>query len=418
MRSRFVPLLLGSLVLAVVRQIGWDGTRFLLFDNIENNGQESTLQTPPDNRYPTITSNFTTDNHNSLESSHNMSHDSTLRTLNQTIAPNSRIANSSPSIEITIWDDQHITIRRHQFISTMPKAGVVIFYHVAKTGGSTIRDMVSSWKHVRFQRVQSFDARTPTFGRDNNNVTIDIHRKRPTIRTRIHDILQGRRDELLFLELHGNIPSIPTLSQFIAQSRQTSQTNGIPFFTLTLIREPISFYVSYFLFFHHRKCHYSWCAHDLYNATEENLRISAIPNRQCGFLVEGQLFMRSPIRKGSQTQNITLPYGYDDPSKVWKYFQNDWDWVGTTDTLDSTTIPLLQHLLQGPHQHSLTTTSNTSTTTNTTTISRSKAEATPDKQRLHPRNLHATTIQYLQNLSTCDHQVYDWAKTRYQMSIT
>lgn len=105
-------------------------------------------------------------------------------------------------------------------------------------------------------------------------------------------------------------------------------------FTFTLVREPLSFALSFFNMFHAPKNRYSWNPFDLYEPTEANLRKSLIPNRQCLILALA----------GDGTHKNTIPSS-NDCYAVKSMLINDLDWVGTTEHMQEETLPLLTHLL-------------------------------------------------------------------------
>jgi len=311
---------------------------------------------------------------------------------------NSRAIKIEPSPGFANWSieiEVNHTSKRVRSAPVMSDAGVVIFYHSPKTGGTSLR------KFVQDLPTQTQYARLNRFAYDSTsrNSTDD-----EAVKYRlIDDILQGRRQEVMFAEMHGDIPGLPDLKSWMEHCRQTSQRTGVPFFAVSLVREPIEYYVSYFAFFHALKCpDASFCERERYSLTTEHLRESAVPNRQCGTFLGHQTFSRMPSEDGKTTHSLDLPVDFDDPSQIWDLFVADWDWVGTTDTLDDTTIPLIRHVFGIP-------------TPRKTVIGKFKQLCSAEREKLLPSNLDSATYNYLHNISACDRQVYDWVRDRYQL---
>jgi hypothetical protein len=207
--------------------------------------------------------------------------------------------------------------------------GVVLFYHVFKTGGSTIR-----WNYRRLQQQVDFVRVQSKEQYDNVAVMID---QRLSHNQTFH--------KPLFVEIHVEAPdaSFPTLLDMrpqLLQWNKLARQNNVPMFSFTLVREPLSFAVSFFNMFHAPKNRYSWNPFELLEPTEENLRLSLVQNRQCYILgIRGDGIL---LRGGSGS--IPKP---EHCRQVKYMLENDLDWVGTTERMQTETLPLLTHLLLG-----------------------------------------------------------------------
>lgn len=197
-------------------------------------------------------------------------------------------------------------------------SGVIFFYHLAKTGGTTIRNNMRSIKHVEVVHVKN-------------------KKQFETISQKMTAILNGTIEKTLFVELHAGraLPSIVELSPRMQKWHATSQHHHIPFFSFTLLREPLHTHVSVFLFFHGLSCKWPWCSKRHYKASQENLVKSITPNRLCASLAKGQNHIDSLY------QNVTQK----DCQQVEQLLKTDWNWVGTTEDLSNVTLPLLLHML-------------------------------------------------------------------------
>ena len=202
--------------------------------------------------------------------------------------------------------------------------GVVFFYHVYKTGGTTIRWNYRTLPEVTFVRAQSKQQY------DNLAERIDQHLSR-----------KQTYSKPLVAEIHVEAPDsdFPTLLDVrpqLARWKTLSQQHNVPFFSFTLVREPLSFAVSFFNMFHAPKNRYSWNPFDLLEPTEANLRASLVPNRQCYILgLQGDGMLRD---------NSTVP---EDCRQVAHTLLNELDWVGTTERMQTETLPLLTKLILG-----------------------------------------------------------------------
>jgi len=124
--------------------------------------------------------------------------------------------------------------------------GLVVFLHIAKTGGSTIRDNFD--KSSRFPNVK---------------VARVLHEAKMEDDAIVHFVSsENTRNETLLLEFHGGRGQPLTMFQlhpYIHQWRSMAKANDKSLFVFTMLREPSSFYVSYFNFFKGPGCTWSWC---------------------------------------------------------------------------------------------------------------------------------------------------------------
>ena len=105
----------------------------------------------------------------------------------------------------------------------------------------------------------------------------------------IPNTLNGTRKELLFLELHGDIPPLSKMHELLQQWRHAANQHKVPFFAFMLLREPVSFHVSYFAQFHKPSCKQHWCEPKTYPQTQKDfLKHGIYPNHQCEILAHGQ----------------------------------------------------------------------------------------------------------------------------------
>lgn len=195
-------------------------------------------------------------------------------------------------------------------------SGVILFYHVPKTGGTTIEKLFNTTRVFSInQFLNLWD-------------------------TKVKSILSRQQQELFFIELHGNIAGIQAWSHHIHLYQSLANIHGTNFFAFTLIREPIAFTVSYFTYFHHPSCEARWCEADLYDLTETNLLQAGIHNRQCEIFFHGQRELKKlPSRSDRSVTRQRC-------EQVQATLRADW-YVGTTETMSVDILPKLSEMVFG-----------------------------------------------------------------------
>lgn len=253
---------------------------------------------------------------------------------------NQAAADATSSFVQTSTSSTHLAKkRRRPFFND---TGIVLFYHLPKTGGTSVRKFFT---HLQSRSNLPPSNQTFRFRRISNFMEESTRRDGAGAYQAMEDVLGQRQRAILLIELHGNIPGLPVLHSDIVRWRTQAATNNIPLFFFLLLREPVSFYVSYFVHFHRPGCRYHWCEKKKYALTEAKLRQSAFPNAQCHMLYYGQSERkRLGWRKSMINESQCL--ALDD------LLVNDWDWVGVADDLDSVLFPGLLQLLTHPKRES------------------------------------------------------------------
>jgi hypothetical protein len=308
--------------------------------------------------------------------------------------------NAAPRANLMIapastYDDEWKTTSFPSFKDT----GVIFFYHIPRTGGTTIRNTLL--QGLVQKNLTYFRAFRPKDTR--------------TVNDRIQAIVNGSRVELLLVELHGHVPGLPVWREYLHQWRttaaRTSSKNNhtiIPLFAFTVLREPAAFHVSYLHHFHSPRCTWAWCEPDLVqdDTTSDDpnqILARARPNHQCHLLGHGQEGNKKLKKKKNQPN-----HSWTDATDSWETVQRDlhahWDWVGTTEGLQRLTLSVLSRILV----------QNCTVWRNMESFNaRRRDNATTSVSLL----LDSTTFgvsSALRDLSPQDVELYNWARSREQ----
>jgi len=203
--------------------------------------------------------------------------------------------------------------------------GVIVFWHLAKTGGTTVRKQCATVPGVDYMMLikpqdfyggarRSADRLIPPSAA----TTHKEYKEEPmTV-----DKYNHSKSHTLFVELHGmGAPTVLEMEEHLRTWRELSQQYGTPLFVFTLLREPVAYSFSFFNFFNQHATHQP-TAFDLVRSSF---------SRQCHDLIAPS--------KGGHATTASCGKLYH---KLFQWF----DWVGTTESMSSHTLPLLKHLLR------------------------------------------------------------------------
>jgi len=207
--------------------------------------------------------------------------------------------------------------------TTTTNGGLIVFWHVPKTGGSTLRARFTSRHYPRtIQNWISMGLMEPKYTR--------LKKQAETL-----FLSSNANKKVLFWEIHGG-PSLNKLNKDIVRWRSLAEKHNKTFFSFTVLRDGVSAAISYFNFYC-PPCNepriFGGVDH-LKNTHESFTR--AVPmwkNYQSRILFHGDYGT-------NWTNRSILPHESQS-----LYQASQLDWVGTTETLSTTTIPLLERIL-------------------------------------------------------------------------
>jgi hypothetical protein len=220
--------------------------------------------------------------------------------------------------------------------------------------------------------------------------SLDIIGLRGEVIPLITEILRGgarkflSEHKVLFLELHGDVPGLMELNSEIQAWRQLAAAHNRSFFTFSLLREPASFHMSSFNFFNVPPCPHSWCLKQYPNATESDFLEALQPNNQCLYFVRFR-------RQGDSPPTL------EECQAAYDWIIENMDWVGTTEAMNSVTIPLLSRMLLGHESRIM--------DQDTGEITAHNVQTKPN--RFHQSDLSDGAIQFVENASAGDRLLYD-----------
>lgn len=204
------------------------------------------------------------------------------------------------------------------------RGGIFVFLHIPKTGGSAVR----SWLLDRLSNETSY-LQIDSQNIDRASSYIGCWKGRGETKTLSDYCEHGTPNKTIVVyEAHGGPPCLfyKQLSENLGRWRDVAKKNQVPFFAFTMVREPISWYQSF----------YNYYVRGKRNATETDFfqdpHMKA--NMQCAELFGIQWRKVRPATQVSFSQCVD----------ALALLKNQMDWVSTTDTISAELMPLISYL--------------------------------------------------------------------------
>jgi hypothetical protein len=243
--------------------------------------------------------------------------------------------------------------------------GIIIFLHNPKTGGTTVREFLKS-------QVVSPEEHY-----------LETHKEKSwaaTVKKIDYYVRNGTNGSTIIVEDHVYPSIYRTLLPKLRNWREVAAHNTIPFFVFSMVREPLSLYISGF--------NYYKVQNKKQDPTEENFLkyIDQDPNVQCKFFIH----MSCPPEK-TDTRLAQL-----------EIVVKAVDWITPTPQISTELLPLLAYMSKLPNR--------------AVGIIQPKPFGPTPNQTLSVSQLSSDTIAKVAASSTIDQALYDLVTHRYDFA--
>lgn len=205
----------------------------------------------------------------------------------------------------------------------------------------------------------------------------------------------------LFVEIHdGPNLNMWEIAPILSKLRAISKMNGVPFFSFTLLRNPLPYMVSYYNYEHMGP---GGPRFERGNATEEDFSRISLPDPQCLF------FSRGEWASGKDWAVLRRNFTLQECHALYPLLLQHLDWIGTVENMQTETLPLLTYLLnRRPNIGKRFKSQNVYKKTNASGI---------PKPRIELDKLSNGTIVFIQNITQGDLFLYERAKQDYPIEM-
>jgi hypothetical protein len=252
----------------------------------------------------------------------------------------------SPTISIlAAQQDNHIISttkirstcsQQKEVLMNNTNGGMILFWHVPKTGGSTLRRRYAGGWH-RKKGLHTNVIGSIDMGLRKKHY---VPKKKRLEAKYLTASSSNNNNDTLFWEIHGG-PSLSTINVDIRHWRSLAKLNNKTFFAFTIVRDGPAAAISYFNFYCQQPiCNNTVFGPHTFTNSEAGLlqNVATWRNYQSRILFHGDYNgteWYGPNRQISETESHLL------------YEESELDWIGIIETLSSMTIPLLDYLATG-----------------------------------------------------------------------
>jgi len=252
-------------------------------------------------------------------------------------------------------------------LPNMENGGIFVYFHLYKTGGSSITELVVETIGDLSEELKDDELSHVVFTNNREDMTME------DIKESIQMVRNGNR--AVFYNFHVEFPSTmyPTLVEaapILRAWRDYCDSQGVPFFLMTVLREPLGHALSFFNFFHVAVDEEDWSPFtgDL-EPTEENFLKTYVPNRLChlmyddahgileapDFALRDGLLENLPHFMDEEELNRREEPSFCNVDVVRKilFESGTFDYVGVTDRLSTHVLPMMTQIVFGDHELAL-----------------------------------------------------------------
>jgi len=174
--------------------------------------------------------------------------------------------------------------------------------------------------------------------------------------------------------------------------RKMAAAQNIPFFAFTVVREPLSMAISHFNFYYatdKQDNRYYWRP----NPTEQDFLELSVPNPQCVFAAKSELAYYQSYRESGKSIDVSE----ETCQHVYNAFLEDFDWIGTTETLSRQTFPILEQIGEVRYCPEI---------------------RNPSVSKIRKSSLSASTLDFIHNTTSYDRSlIYEKAQRDFPISM-
>lgn len=270
----------------------------------------------------------------------------------------------------------------------------LIFFITDAAGGTTIRELLKYQRGGRRSKIKYIYLTGP---REYENTVEQMKEWLVHGTGSIQGINQADPiGQIVVIEYHAldrNCPTFLDMSrQVLPQWKRQAKESGVPFFSFSILREPVAMAVSFFNYYHGIPQNPK--RFDLIgeNATETTFLEATISNPQCLFLARNE----DAYTKTGRDLRASLTH--DECREAYDNILELIDFVGMTERIRDETLPLLKDLLD-TNQYAKRLIRNLD-----------KRANQAGRSTIHLANLSDAAIKHIRSVTTWDSEMYERVK--------